>query len=152
MQMPSSAQYYLEFLIPKCNILGWTHFKPRVCNIQHVTCLFFVLLAYSDYLSHANHVVPYGSMSAIPALLKHIAKFQVDYILGENPQRMSCMVRYGSHYQLRIHHRGSSLPYVADQSTCIGYNEGSRYFFSPNPDILIGAVVGGPNLTDSFPG
>lgn len=51
--------------------------KPGVCNMQHVTSLSFLLLAYSNYLSHANHVVPCGSMSATPALLKHIAKRQV---------------------------------------------------------------------------
>lgn len=45
--------------------------------MQHVTSLSFLFLAYSNYLSHANHVVPCGSMSATPALLKHIAKRQV---------------------------------------------------------------------------
>ncbi|KAL3327491.1 hypothetical protein AABB24_035264 [Solanum stoloniferum] len=127
--------------------------KPGVCNMQHVTSLSFILLTYSNYLSHANHVVPCGSMTATPALLKHIAKRQVDYILGDNPQRMSYMVGYGPHYPLRIHHRGSSVPSVAAHSARIGCKEGSRYFFSPNPNPnrLIGAVVGGPNLTDSFP-
>lgn len=77
----------------------------------------------------------------------------MDYILGDNPQRMSYMVGYGPHYPQRIHHRGSSVPSVATHSARIGCKEGSRYFFSPNPNPnrLIGAVVGGPNLTDSFP-
>ncbi|MBA0765756.1 hypothetical protein Gotri_014908, partial [Gossypium trilobum] len=66
--------------------------------------------AYSNYLSHANKVVPCGESSASPALLKHLAKHQVDYILGDNPLGMSYMVGYGARFPRRIHHRGSSLP------------------------------------------
>ena len=45
--------------------------------MQHVTSLSFLLLAYSNYLSHANKVVPCGRTTANPALLKRIAKRQV---------------------------------------------------------------------------
>ena len=45
--------------------------------MQHVTSLSFLLLAYSNYLSHANKVVPCGERSASPALLKQLAKRQV---------------------------------------------------------------------------
>lgn len=45
--------------------------------MQHVTSLSFLLLAYSNYLSHANKVVPCGETSASPALLKTLAKRQV---------------------------------------------------------------------------
>lgn len=45
--------------------------------MQHVTSLSFLLLAYSNYLSHANKVVPCGETTATPALLKHLAKRQV---------------------------------------------------------------------------
>lgn len=132
---------------------GGLIFKTGGSNMQHVTSLSFLLLAYSNYLSHSNHVVPCGDRSASSALLKQLAKHQVDYILGDNPLRMSYMVGYGNQYPQRIHHRASSLPSVQAHPAHIGCKEGSRYFFSPNPNpnVLVGAVVGGPNSTDSFP-
>lgn len=45
--------------------------------MQHVTSLSFLLLAYSNYLSHANKVVPCGQTSASPTFLKQLAKRQV---------------------------------------------------------------------------
>jgi hypothetical protein len=79
--------------------------------------------------------------------------WQVDYILGDNPLGMSYMVGYGPRYPLRIHHRGSSLPSVQAHPARIRCKEGSRYFLSPNPNpnVHVGAVVGGPNITDAFP-
>ncbi|CAN6478684.1 unnamed protein product [Victoria cruziana] len=132
---------------------GGLIFKTGGSNMQHVTSLSFLLLTYSNYLSHSNHVVPCGRVSATPAGLKRIAKQQVDYILGDNPMKMSYMVGYGPRYPQRIHHRGSSLPSVSTHPAHIGCKAGSRYFFSPspNPNLLVGAVVGGPNSTDIFP-
>ncbi|XP_021910006.1 endoglucanase 8 [Carica papaya] len=132
---------------------GGLIYKAGGSNMQHVTSLSFLLLAYSNYLSHANKVVPCGETSASPALLKTLAKRQVDYILGDNPMRMSYMVGYGARYPQRIHHRASSLPSVAAHPRSIGCKAGSRYFLSPNPNpnVLVGAVVGGPNVSDAFP-
>ncbi|KAI4972940.1 hypothetical protein ZWY2020_006907 [Hordeum vulgare] len=73
---------------------------------------------------------------------------QVDYILGNNPLRMSYMVGYGERFPRRIHHRGSSLP------SRIGCKAGAAYYgnSAPNPNLLVGAVVGGPsNTSDNFP-
>ncbi|KAL2936379.1 Endoglucanase 8 [Bienertia sinuspersici] len=99
----------------------------------------------------AHSEVQYSPASS--ALLKKLAKRQVDYILGDNPLRMSYMVGYGPRYPQRIHHRGSSLPSVHVHPAHIGCKAGSRYFLSPNPNPnkLVGAVVGGPNVTDAFP-
>lgn len=67
--------------------------------------------------------------------------------------RMSYMVGYGERYPQRIHHRGSSLPSVKTHPAHIGCKAGSRYFLSPNPNpnVHVGAVVGGPNVSDAFP-
>ncbi|KAK9673576.1 hypothetical protein RND81_12G176300 [Saponaria officinalis] len=62
---------------------------------------------------------------------------------------MSYMVGYGPNYPQRIHHRGSSLPSIRVHPAHIGCKAGSRYFLNPNR--LVGAVVGGPNVTDAFP-
>ncbi|CAM8938285.1 hypothetical protein QQ045_013579 [Rhodiola kirilowii] len=133
---------------------GGLIFKAGGSNMQHVTSLSFLLLAYSNYLSHANKVVPCGGTAATPAVLKHLAKRQVDYILGDNPLGMSYMVGYGEHFPRRIHHRGSSVPSVLAHPARIGCKQGSKYFLSPNPNpnLLVGAVVGGPNnVSDAFP-
>lgn len=132
---------------------GGLIFKAGSSNMQHVTSLSFLLLAYSNYLSHANHAVPCAHTTASPALLKRLAKRQVDYILGDNPLRMSYMVGYGARYPQRIHHRGSSLPSIEAHPAHIGCKAGSGYFLSPNPNpnVLVGAVVGGPNSSDAFP-
>lgn len=45
--------------------------------MQHVTSLSFLLLAYSNYLSHGKKIVPCGETSVSPALLKHLAQRQV---------------------------------------------------------------------------
>ncbi|PKA62733.1 Endoglucanase 17 [Apostasia shenzhenica] len=134
---------------------GGLLFKEGASNMQHVTSLSFLLLAYSNYLSHANGRVPCGNgAAASPAELRRAAKRQVDYILGDNPMKMSYMVGYGSRYPQRIHHRASSLPSVAAHPSRIGCKAGSTYYLSPNPNpnLLVGAVVGGPtNASDSFP-
>jgi endoglucanase len=130
---------------------GGLLFKVGNSNMQHVTSLSFLLLAYSNYLSHANARVPCG---ASPVLLRRVAKRQVDYILGDNPLRMSYMVGYGPRFPHRIHHRASSLPSVSAHPARIGCRNGAKWAVSPapNPNLLVGAVVGGPsNITDAFP-
>ncbi|ERM94152.1 endoglucanase 8 isoform X1 [Amborella trichopoda] len=133
---------------------GGLIFKTGGSNMQHVTALSFLLLAYSNYMSHSNQHVPCGGdVTATPARLKQIAKRQVDYILGDNPMRMSYMVGYGERFPRRIHHRASSLPSLTSHPARIGCKAGTRYYLAPgpNPNLLVGAVVGGPNRTDSFP-
>ncbi|XP_047065186.1 endoglucanase 17-like [Lolium rigidum] len=135
---------------------GGLLFKVGNSNMQHVTSISFLLLAYSSYLSHANAHVPCGSgaAAASPVVLRRVAKRQVDYILGDNPLRMSYMVGYGARFPQRIHHRGSSIPSVAAHPAKIGCKAGAAYYASaaPNPNLLVGAVVGGPsNVTDVFP-
>lgn len=78
---------------------------------------------------------------------------QVDYILGDNPLKMSYMVGYGLNYPRKIHHRGSSLPSKASHPQSIGCDGGFQPFYysgDPNPNILTGAVVGGPDQNDKY--
>ncbi|XP_040937980.1 endoglucanase 24-like [Gossypium hirsutum] len=73
---------------------------------------------------------------------------QADYVLGENPMKMSYLVGYGSRYPFYVHHRGSSIPVNADTSC----QDGFKWLYSddPNPNIAVGALVGGPSLNDSY--
>ncbi|OAY77331.1 Endoglucanase 3 [Ananas comosus] len=107
----------------------------------------------SLYLSFSKQTVSCGGVSVTPQKLRSIAKRQVDYLLGENPMGISYMVGYGAHFPERVHHRGSSLPSVASHPAPIGCSTGFAVLGSsaPNPNLLIGAVVGGPDAIDRFP-
>lgn len=63
------------------------------------------------------------------------------------------MVGYGSQFPRRIHHRGSSWPSIATYPQSLGCKGGFQPFFytmNPNPNILVGAIIGGPDQSDKF--
>ena len=72
-------------------------------------------------------------------------KTQANYILGENKLGMSYMVGFGGKFPKYVHHRASSCP--LSPKSC-----GWEYFSTtePNPNILTGALVGGPALDGSY--
>ena len=74
--------------------------------------------------------------------------FQMNYILGVNLANFSSMVGFGTKYAQQPHHRGSSNPsiHVQPQFTSCGQTF-SLYFNTakPNPNVHIGAIVGGPD-------
>ncbi|CAL1375227.1 unnamed protein product [Linum trigynum] len=124
-------------------------------NLQYVTSSSMLLFIYSKNLavSHVNGVhcnSKYFSASQIRAF----AKSQVDYILGENPMKMSYMVGYGSKFPQQLHHRGSSLPSIKSHKPKISCNDGYDHYYSssqPNPNVHVGALVGGPDSSDNYP-
>lgn len=80
-------------------------------------------------------------------------ELQVDYILGNNPMKMSYMVGFGSKYPKQLHHRASSIPSIKVHPAKVGCNGGlSDYYNSPNPNpnTHVGAIVGGPDSNDHF--
>ncbi|KAF9669311.1 hypothetical protein SADUNF_Sadunf14G0094400 [Salix dunnii] len=139
----SSAQYTPGGLL----------FKMNDSNMQYVTSTSFLLLTYAKYLTYARKIVNCGGTAVTPKRLRNIAKKQVDYLLGDNPLKMSYMVGYGPRYPQRIHHRGSSLPSIAAHPVKIQCSSGFSVMNSqsPNPNILVGAIVGGPDKYDRFP-
>ncbi|KAI3971330.1 hypothetical protein MKX01_008174, partial [Papaver californicum] len=74
----------------------------------------------------------------------------VDYILGNNPLGM--FVGYGNKFPTRIHHRASSVPSLDQYPQQMHCKDGTPYFetSNPNPNLPIGAVVGGPDMMDQF--
>lgn len=74
---------------------------------------------------------------------------QVDYLLGNNPDKMSYLVGYGTAYPKFLHHRGASIPENGQFYDC---NSGFTWLNtgSPNPNTANGALVGGPDDTDGF--
>ena len=80
----------------------------------------------------------------------------MDYILGRNPLGISYMVGFGGKYPQQAHHRGASILASATSSDvdqkwqCV---DGFRLWFSrgaPNPNLALGAIVGGPDINDYF--
>jgi hypothetical protein len=83
----------------------------------------------------------------------HASCFQVDYILGKNPLGMSYMVGFSTKFPRRIHHRGSSIPSIKVLSRKVTCKEGFSSWLptsDPNPNIHVGAIVGGPDGNDQF--
>ncbi|KAL3621295.1 hypothetical protein CASFOL_036207 [Castilleja foliolosa] len=144
--IPQSTSSHIEFTP------GGLIYRPGGSNLQHATTISFLLLVYANYLEKSSQTINCGEISISPSTLRQIAHTQVNYILGENPKGMSYMVGYSNVYPKRIHHRGSSIPSTKDHPDFIACKEGTLYFNSsdPNPNMLVGAVVGGPGEDDEY--
>ncbi|KAL5563118.1 hypothetical protein UlMin_032865 [Ulmus minor] len=144
--VPESSSSHIEYSP------GGLIYKPGGSNLQHSTTITFLVLVYANYLARTSQTLNCGNINVSPSWLRQQAKKQVDYILGDNPMGLSYMVGYGDRYPQRIHHRGSSLPSVKDHPQPIACKEGSVYFNSsnPNPNVLVGAIVGGPGEDDVY--
>ncbi|KAL8200960.1 hypothetical protein R6Q57_012299 [Mikania cordata] len=131
---------------------GGLFYKQAETNLQYVTTSSFLLLTYAKYLASNGGQASCGASMLTSETLIVQAKKQIDYILGDNPMRMSYMVGFGDGYPMRIHHRGSSVPSVHNHPDHISCDAGHQYFNSgsPNPNIHIGAIVGGPDSNDNF--
>ncbi|KAI4326774.1 hypothetical protein L6164_019311 [Bauhinia variegata] len=135
---------------------GGLLYKGSESNLQYVTSTAFLLLTYSKYLSShgdgGGGVVSCGTVTITAQNLIALAQKQVDYILGNNPIKMSYMVGFGERYPKHIHHRASSLPSIHAYPQRIPCNNGFQYLYSasPNPNLLVGAIVGGPDSNDNF--
>ncbi|CAL1530777.1 unnamed protein product [Lymnaea stagnalis] len=73
---------------------------------------------------------------------------QINYILGDNSHDGGCYsyeIGYGTKYPLQPHHRAASCP---DRPAPCGYNEANAA--GPNPQVLVGALVGGPEEMDNY--
>ncbi|XP_018841379.1 endoglucanase 24-like [Juglans regia] len=154
----ASADSFMCTLIPESSAShieyspGGLIYRPGGSNLQHTTSIAFLSLVYANSLARTSQAINCGNVYVTPTRLRQQAKRQVDYILGENPKGLSYMVGYSNYYPQRIHHRGSSLPSIKDHPQFIACKEGSIYFNStdPNPNVLVGAVVGGPGEDDFY--
>lgn len=80
-------------------------------------------------------------------------KIKVNYVLGANPRGMSYMTGFGSYYPKQVHHRGASMDSIHVHPAKIGCGVGFNDWYarvSSNPNLITGAVVGGPNSGDGF--
>ncbi|KAK9115565.1 hypothetical protein Sjap_014512 [Stephania japonica] len=122
-------------------------------NLQYASSAAFLLAAYSDYLSAANAVLSCPDAQLGPQYLLKFAQSQADYILGKNPKSMSYIVGYGAKYPVHVHHRGASIASTYVFHTQVGCVEGFENWYrraEADPNVIVGALVGGPNKNDEF--
>ncbi|KAF5468640.1 hypothetical protein F2P56_012780 [Juglans regia] len=122
-------------------------------NTQYVTGTAFLLSVYSDILAKYNRTVYCGADKQFDsAYLMAFAKQQMDYLLGQNPQKRSYMVGFGTNPPKQAHHRGASVPKLSADSILSCASSFITWFNNdlPNPNELTGAIVGGPDRYDNF--
>ncbi|XP_031745535.1 endoglucanase 9-like [Cucumis sativus] len=120
--------------------------------LQFAATASFLSKLYSDYLD----LLGASYMSCIFAnpgfsleKLRSFSNSQLNYILGDNPLKMSYVVGYGNNFPTHVHHRAASIPWDGQFYSCA---EGDRWLLSKasNPNILSGAMVAGPDMFDHF--
>ncbi|KAF6170421.1 hypothetical protein GIB67_014351 [Kingdonia uniflora] len=122
-------------------------------DLQYTTTAVFASLAYSNSLAEANEVVQCAGGTVTPNDLVTFARSQVDYILGSNSKGMSYMVGLGSNYPKQIHHRGASIPSIKTDHVPVECKQGYAQWYNKNqanPNVLHGAIVGGPDENDQY--
>ncbi|KAK9159108.1 hypothetical protein Scep_005682 [Stephania cephalantha] len=131
---------------------GLLRFQPWN-NLQYVSSAAFIASAYSKYLSAHNSTIQCQSGVLRANDLTTFVKSQVDYILGSNPKQMSYMVGVGTNYPKEVHHRGASIVSIKASPAPVECKEGFTKWFNrnePNPNVLDGAIVGGPDENDGY--
>lgn len=133
---------------------GGVMYHQRWNNLQFVTSASFLLTVYADYTTVAGRGAvrcPAGAVQ--PYEILTFVKSQVNYILGDNPRGTSYMVGYGLSYPRQVHHRGASIVSVKRDPSFVSCQEGYSSWYgsqASNPNVLEGAIVGGPDEYDDF--
>lgn len=122
-------------------------------NMQYVSTATFLLMTYSDHLRANNKKLNCHGVVVDADEIFSFAQSQVDYILGSNPMAMSYLVGYGDSYPQRLHHRAASMDSYKKNKGFIGCTQGYDNWYGnqdSNPNVLVGALVGGPDMEDQF--
>ncbi|KAM6548961.1 hypothetical protein CsatB_020637 [Cannabis sativa] len=161
-QYRSKAEYYICSSLNKNNASNNVERTPggllyirQWNNMQYVSTASFLLTIYSDLLKTSGGGQQLSCHAGMvgPDEIFSFAKSQVDYILGSNPMNMSYLVGFGPKYPQRVHHRGASIVSFRESKGFIGCTQGYDYWYGreePNPNVLVGALVGGPDSQDNF--
>ncbi|CAI5989311.1 unnamed protein product [Closterium sp. NIES-64] len=120
----------------------------RASNAQLALGAAFLLALHSDSLAGSAQVVQCEGVTFAPPAILAFAQSQVDYLLGSNPLGLSFMVGFGSSFPLRVHHRAASIVSFNVNSTQVTCEGGVADWLNrdaSNPNVLVGAIVGGPD-------
>ncbi|XP_026384988.1 endoglucanase 14-like [Papaver somniferum] len=113
-------------------------------SLNYVTALLLLVL---DYAEVVDPDLQCGDTLVTPGDLYNFVQLQVDYILGKNPLNMSYMDDITTE-RLQLF-----LTRMTSQRFRAKCEQGFHAWYTktePNPNILSGAVVGGPNKGDRF--
>ncbi|KAJ7977624.1 Endoglucanase [Quillaja saponaria] len=131
----------------KAGLIQLNHGRPR--PLQYVVNAAFLTKLYSDYMDILLiEGLDCGTKFYKKQELREFAETQMNYILGENPHSMSYVVGFGDRYPKHVHHRGASIPNDKRKYGCRGWKW--RDSKEPNPNIIHGAMVAGPDRYDGF--
>ncbi|WP_010242977.1 glycoside hydrolase family 9 protein [Acetivibrio cellulolyticus] len=98
-------------------------------SLRYSATASFLAFVYSDYISDSTLKERYHSF----------AVSQINYILGDNPGKMSYLIGFGNKWPQSPHHRGAHGSWTAS----IQIPAASRH-------TLTGALVGGPGSDDAY--
>ncbi|KAI4319867.1 hypothetical protein MLD38_033415 [Melastoma candidum] len=122
-------------------------------NMQYVTSAAFLLMIYSDTLRGTNRELHCPEELSRTMRCWHPRSRRVDYILGSNPRNMSYLVG------VRIGLPQDDAPQrclncvLQEYKGFIGCTQGYDDWYSSedaNPNVVVGALVGGPDVQDAF--
>nr|AID55382.1 glycoside hydrolase family 9 C4 [Gossypium hirsutum] len=157
----SNNEYYLNYLGKNGDSMGGTGWAMtefgwdvKYAGVQTLVAKF---LMQGKAGLHAP-VFERGSLkcaagNVAPSELLSFAKSQVDYILGDNPRATSYMVGYGNNFPRQVHHRASSIVSFKVDPKFVACRQGYATWYSrkaSDPNVLTGAIVGGPDAYDNF--
>ncbi|MQM19986.1 hypothetical protein Taro_052998 [Colocasia esculenta] len=146
--MCSYLPMFTSFNRTKGGLIQLNHGRPQ--PLQYVVNAAFLASVFSDYMEASDTPGWYcGPNFYSTEVLRNFARTQIDYILGNNPQKMSYLVGYGKRYPKHVHHRGASIPKNGVKYGCkAGWK--LRDTTKPNPNTIVGAMVAGPDKHDGF--
>ncbi|CAL9136954.1 unnamed protein product [Musa acuminata var. zebrina] len=146
--MCMKLQRFNVFNFTPGGLIELNHGRPQ--PLQYAVTAAFLASLYADYLDAANIPGYYcGPYYFSADSLRSFATSQVNYILGDNPMKMSYVVGYGRNYPKHVHHRGASIPHNGVKYSCTGGWKW-RDAKTANPNTITGAMVGGPDRFDRF--
>ncbi|KAL1222532.1 Endoglucanase 21 [Cardamine amara subsp. amara] len=146
--MCSYLPYFHKFKRTNGGLIQLNHGGPQ--PLQYAANAAFLATLFSDYLDAADTPGWYcGPHFYKTDELRKFSRSQIDYILGKNPRKMSYVVDYGKRYPKHVHHRGASIPKNIKKESCKGGWKW-RDTKKENPNIIVGAMVAGPDKKDEF--
>ncbi|XP_009339798.2 endoglucanase 25 [Pyrus x bretschneideri] len=146
--MCSYLPVFTSFNRTKGGLIQLNNGRPR--PLQYVVCAAFLAQLYSDYVDAISAPGWHCGSNFYPTEeLRRFARTQIDYIIGKNPRGISYIVGFGERFPQQVHHRGASIPKNKIKYGCKG---GLKWRDSkkPNPNIIVGAMVAGPDEHDNF--
>ncbi|KAL5996753.1 Endoglucanase 12 [Asimina triloba] len=146
--MCSYLPNFNAFNFTRGGMIQLNHGQPL--PLQYVANAAFLASLFADYMDAQGIPGWWCGPNYFPSdELRSFATSQVDYILGQNPRKMSYVVGHGKKYPRQVHHRGASIPHDGRKYSCTGGWKW-RDAKTPNPNLITGAMVGGPDRFDGF--